>query len=429
MGKTESIKAIRGMNDILPEEIPIWQYLENTCRNLCAQYGYTEIRFPIVEETRLFSRTVGEVTDIVAKEMYTFEDRNGDSLSLRPEGTAGCSRACIEHGLLYNQTQRLWYLGPMFRHERPQKGRYRQFYQWGVEAYGMASPEIDAELILLSARLWKLLKLEKHIYLELNTLGSPEDRKHYHKKLVNYLKQHEDQLDEDSLNRLKTNPIRILDSKNPQMKSIIEKAPKLINDLDGKSKKHFETVCKILDDAKIKYTINPHLVRGLDYYTDTVFEWVTDALGAQGTVCAGGRYDGLVQLLGGQETPATGFAAGLERLVLLLKADRIFENKPDVFVVAVGEEAIKHAMLTTEKLRNTLPSLKIQINLTNTKFKSQFKQADKSGARFALIFGEDEIKMNKISIKELRGEGSQKQFSLDELIKFCDKYFNEGIKL
>src|SRR3990167_3534559 len=314
---TETIHSIRGMHDILPNETPYWQHIESVCRSVVSQYGYREIRFPLIEQTKLFKRGIGDVTDIVEKEMYTFVDRNEDSLSLRPEGTAGCVRAGIEHGLLYNQIQRFWYMGPMFRHERPQKGRQRQFHQLGVEAFGMQGPAIDVEIILLSKRILDALNLSSNVILEINTLGSFSDREKYKIKLVEYLSQFKDKLDEDCLRRLSTNPLRILDSKNPEMKSIIENAPKLVDFISDDTRKHFDEICALLKANNIAYSINHQLVRGLDYYCLTVFEWVTHNLGAQGTVCAGGRYDGLVELLGGKETSAFGFAMGLERIVLL----------------------------------------------------------------------------------------------------------------
>jgi len=396
--KPNKIQCIRGMHDILPEQSPLWQFFETTVKNLLQSYAYNEIRMPVVESTDLFCRSIGEVTDIVEKEMYTFEDRNGDSLTLRPEGTASCVRAGIQHGLFHNQQQRLWYMGPMFRHERPQKGRYRQFHQVGIETFGMASAEIDAELILMSARLWKLLGL-KDIRLELNTLGSAESRASYREVLVEYLKQYKTQLDEDSLRRLDTNPLRILDSKNPELQAIIEAAPKLMDYLDDESKAHFAQLTGILDKAGIEYNINTRLVRGLDYYGKTVFEWVTDALGAQGTVCAGGRYDGLVQQLGGRDTPAAGFAMGIERLLSLL-----------------GDAAQLEGLPIVESIRDQLPDVQIQTQCGGGSFKSQIKKADKSGAKIALILGEDELQTHSISIKMLRKKADQITVAQSELI-------------
>ncbi len=414
--KISKIQCIRGMHDILPEQSPVWQFFEDTIKKVLKSYAYNEIRMPIVESTDLFCRSIGEVTDIVEKEMYTFEDRNGDSLTLRPEGTASCVRAGIQHGLFHNQQQRLWYMGPMFRHERPQKGRYRQFHQVGVETYGMSSPEIDAELILMSARLWALLGI-KDIRLELNTLGSSESRAEYRQILVDYLTQYKSQLDEDSLRRLGSNPLRILDSKNPELQDIIEAAPKLMDHLDAESKTHFEQLTHILDKAGVKYNINTRLVRGLDYYCKTVFEWVTDALGAQGTVCAGGRYDGLVEQLGGRATPAAGFAMGIERLVSLLEDSGVqVDNTADIYIVLQGDRAQLDGLPIVEFIRNQLPDLQIQTNCGGGSFKSQIKKADKSGARIALILGEDELQHDSISIKMLRDKVEQKTVLQDELV-------------
>jgi len=414
--KINKIQSIRGMHDILPDQSPLWQLFESTVKKLLQNYAYDEIRMPVVEPTDLFCRSIGEVTDIVEKEMYTFEDRNGDSLTLRPEGTASCVRSGIQHGLFHNQQQRLWYMGPMFRHERPQKGRYRQFHQIGVETFGMASADIDAELILMTARLWKLLGLTD-IRLELNTLGSAESRNAYRQVLVDYLNQHRDILDEDSLRRLETNPLRVLDSKNPDMQSMIDVAPSLMDYLDEESREHFKQLTTILDKAGIEYTINTRLVRGLDYYCKTVFEWVTDALGAQGTVCAGGRYDGLVQQLGGRETPAAGFAMGIERLLSLLEdAGRQVDNTADIFIILQGEQAQLQGMSFVETIRDQLPDVHIQTNCGGGSFKSQIKKADKSGAKVALILGEEELKNNSVSIKLLREQADQKTIALTELV-------------
>jgi histidyl-tRNA synthetase len=420
------ISAIRGMNDILPDEISIWQRIEALAYRIFQQYHYQEIRFPMVEQTQLFSRTVGEDTDIVSKEMYTFIDRNQDSLSLRPEGTAGCLRACIQHGLIYNNIQRLWYQGPMFRHERPQKGRYRQFYQIGAEAYGLNSPAIDVELILLNARLWKALDLNHDIHLQINTLGSLTSRQRYRKILLEYFNKHKALLDNDSKRRLFTNPLRILDSKNAEMTDLINQAPKLLDYLDDDAMCHFEGVCQLLKKMKIPYTVNAHLVRGLDYYNDTVFEWTTSALGAQGTVSAGGRYDTLIESLGGQPTPAVGFALGLERLVLLLKTKQTHsQNSPHVFLIATDCKFHPHLLQLAENLHNALPKLNVYTHLLSGKLKRQFKHADKSGARFALILGEDEIHNNLISLKDLRQSSLQKQFSFNALIEFLQHHFQE----
>ncbi|VAW99507.1 Histidyl-tRNA synthetase [hydrothermal vent metagenome] len=405
------IQAIRGMNDILPEDTVYWQKLESIIRDLLGRYGYQEIRFPVVEKTELFKRSIGEVTDIVEKEMYTFADRNGDNLTLRPEGTAPCVRAAIQNGLLHNQVQRLWYTGPMFRHERPQKGRYRQFHQVGVETFGMASPDLDAELILMTARLWQQLGLD-NVELQLNSLGTRESRAVYRKELVRYFEQHKDQLDEDSLRRLDSNPLRILDTKNPALRDVVAGAPKLMAHLDDESREHFETLCGLLDDAGITYCVNPCLVRGLDYYSRTVFEWVTDQLGAQGTICAGGRFDGLVEQLGGKATPSAGFAIGLERLLALVRENLQPDNRPHLYLVLVGDAAQKKGVLLAEQLRDAIPVVRIMTNCGGGSFKSQFKKADKCGAQFALVLGEDEVTQKTVSIKFLRGEHSQNQETL-----------------
>jgi len=378
---------------------------------------------PIVENTALFKRSIGEVTDIVEKEMYTFEDRNGDSLTLRPEGTACCVRAAMQHGMLHNQTQRLWYSGPMFRHERPQKGRYRQFHQFGVETFGLAGPDIDAELILMSNRLWQLLGMGDDVVLELNSLGSSEARQQYREVLVKYFEAHQPELDEDSQRRLHTNPLRILDSKNPDMQRLNENAPKLIDHLDDESKQEFETLCKILDDAGVNYKINPRLVRGLDYYSKTVFEWVTDKLGAQGTVCAGGRFDGLVEQLGGKATPAMGFALGLERLIELIEIpqDKQKENNLDVYFVLMGDAAISKGIPLAEKWRSALPGLKLQVNCGGGSIKSQMKKADKSGAEVAFILGDEEIEKNVIAVKFLREKKEQEIIEMDNIPGYLSK--------
>jgi len=416
----EIIRSIRGMNDILPEATPYWQVIETILKDVLAGYGYQEIRFPIVEKTELFKRSIGEVTDIVEKEMYTFEDRNGESLTLRPEGTAGCVRAAMQNGLL-NQTQRLWYMGPMFRHERPQKGRYRQFHQIGVEAYGFNGPDIDAEMIMLTARLWKALGL-KGVTLQINSLGSTEARLAYREVLIAYFEQHQSELDDDSQRRLHSNPLRILDSKNPEMQALNDAAPKLIDYLDEESKQHFEQLCQILDSVDIAYEINPRLVRGLDYYGKTVFEWVTDQLGSQGTVCAGGRYDGLVAQLGGKEATAIGFAIGLERLVALLEAtDALPEIKQtDAYLVAVGEQAMTQAALLTERLRDELPGIRLISHCGGGSFKSQFKRADRSGARWTLILGDEEVSNQTIGIKTM-ATGEQQTIKWAELPSFLSQ--------
>jgi len=417
--KNQSIQAVRGMHDILPSQSSRWQYAEKIIREVLANYCYQEIRLPIVEKTDLFKRSIGEVTDIVEKEMYTFNDRNNDSLTLRPEGTAGCLRACLEHGLLHNQVHRLWYCGPMFRHERPQKGRYRQFYQLGVETYGMAGPDIDAEIILLTDRMWTQLGIRDKVKLELNTLGTTEERLVYREKLVDYFKQHIELLDEDSLRRLETNPLRILDSKNRDMKQLIQNAPELMDCMGEESRSHFETLSQTLDSVGISYELNTRLVRGLDYYGKTVFEWVTDDLGAQGTICAGGRYDGLIEQLGGKENYAVGFAMGMERLLLLMEQ---LENVPvercvDVYMIRVGLEAEKEGMRLAEKIRDQVDGIKLQVNCGGGSFKSQFKKADKSGAEYAIIIGDDEVSRGEVSVKSLRIEQEQKNMTQDEAIQ------------
>ena len=410
MSKANVIKSIRGVHDILPQHSPEWQHLEDCINNLFTRYGYSEIRTPIMESTELFKRSIGEVTDIVEKEMYTFTDRNGSNLTLRPEGTAGCVRAGIQHGLLYNQQQRLWYTGPMFRRERPQKGRYRQFHQIGAETFGIAGPEIDAELIAMTARLWKILGL-KDIELELNSIGSSESRIKYRDVLVGYFSTHKELLDEDSKRRLTTNPMRILDSKNPQLKSLIAEAPSILDYLDADSETHFETLKSLLDSMNIGYTINPNLVRGLDYYSKTVFEWTTNQLGSQGTVCGGGRYDGLVEQLGSKNTPACGFAMGVERVLGLMEAQRLSSktSPPDFFMIMVGDNTNIVGMGLAEELRNAIPNLYLICNASGGSFKSQIKRADKSGAKFVLIIGENEIVDNSVTIKPLRDRDAAQQ--------------------
>ncbi|WP_019024732.1 MULTISPECIES: histidine--tRNA ligase [unclassified Thioalkalivibrio] len=404
----KAIKSIRGMHDILPESIHVWQHLEDRLRGLLDGYGYQEIRMPVVEATELFKRSIGDVTDIVEKEMYTFEDRNGDSLSLRPEGTASCVRAGIQHGLLHNQVQRLWYLGPMFRHERPQKGRYRQFHQVGVEVFGLPGPDVDAEMIAMTARLWKLLGLE-NVRLELNTLGTPASRARYRDQLIAYFEQHRDSLDEEALRRLHDNPMRILDSKHPETRAVVANAPSLMDHLDAESRTHFDSLRAHLDALGIEYVHNPRLVRGLDYYTHTVFEWITDDLGAQGTVCAGGRYDGLVEQLGGRGTPAIGMAMGLERLVALLEAreDAPQPPGPDAYLVVGGDELVGPALELAERLRSELPGLRLVQHCGGGSFKSQMKRADRLGAHFALVLGTDEHAAGTVTVKPLRSPGAE----------------------
>ncbi|WP_028863325.1 histidine--tRNA ligase [Psychromonas aquimarina] len=421
----KKIQAIRGMNDTLPEQTPVWQKLESLLRQVVSSYGYSEIRMPIVETTNLFKRSIGEVTDIVEKEMYTFDD-NGDSLTLRPEGTASCVRAGNEHGLLYNQERRMWYIGPMFRHERPQKGRYRQFHQFGLETFGIATADIDAEVILLSARLWKALGIEQHVELQLNSLGSNEARALYKEALVEFLSRHVDKLDEDSKRRMTTNPLRVLDSKNPQVQELLVDAPKLSEHLDDESVEHFAQLQKYLDAAGIKYVINERLVRGLDYYNRTVFEWVTSSLGAQGTICAGGRYDGLVEQLGGKATPAVGFAMGLERIVLMLEELKLnddVKSDVDLYSVLVGEGTDIEGFRISEMIRTELPHLKMMHHCGGGNFKKQMKRADKSGARLALIIGESELESGCVTIKDLQGKIEQQSIAIDSLVKVLPTYF------
>ncbi|HHR6140713.1 TPA: histidine--tRNA ligase [Providencia alcalifaciens] len=412
MGK--NIQAIRGMNDYLPADTRVWQKIEATLKNILQGYGFSEIRTPIVEQTPLFRRAIGEVTDVVEKEMYTFNDRNEESLTLRPENTAGCVRAGIEHGLLYNQEQRLWYLGPMFRYERPQKGRYRQFHQLGAEVFGLAGPDIDAEVILMTARWWRALGISEHVTLELNSIGSLDARANYRDALVAFLEQHKDKLDEDCKRRMYSNPLRVLDSKNQDIQALLNDAPALFDYLDAESREHFEGLCKLLDNAGIQYRVNQRLVRGLDYYNRTVFEWVTTALGSQGTVCAGGRYDGLVEQLGGRATPAVGFAMGMERMVLLVQevnpeftADT---SVADVYLVSFGENSQQAALLIAEKVRDELPTLRLMTNHGGGNFKKQLARADKQGAKIALILGEDEINNSQVTLKDLR-TGEQETIS------------------
>ncbi len=418
---SKSLQAIRGMNDILPEQTPLWLYFEGTVAKLLESYGYRQIRMPIVEFTELFKRSIGEVTDIVEKEMYTFDDRNGDSLTLRPEGTASCVRAVLENGLSGGgQVQKLWYSGPMFRHERPQKGRYRQFHQIGVEVFNLPGPDIDAELIIMTWRLWGLLGLREAVTLELNSLGSAASRATHRAALVEYLASRVGQLDEDSQRRLKTNPLRILDSKVPQTQALLVDAPKLADYLDDESNQHFAGLRARLDAADVPYVINPKLVRGLDYYSKTVFEWVTDQLGAQGTVCAGGRYDALVEQMGGKPTAGVGFAMGIERLVLLLEAlgkvPADLARQVDVYLAALGEPAELAALTLAEQLRDALPGLRLVVNAGAGSFKSQLKKADKSGALFALVLGEDELAQQLIGLKPLRDDSPQETVAWSALV-------------
>ncbi len=422
----KKIQAVRGMHDILPDETPLWQFLEDTVRRVFQSYAYREIRMPILEMTELFKRSIGEITDIVEKEMYSFVDHNGDSLTLRPEGTAGCVRACMENGLLHNQIQRLWYQGPMFRHERPQKGRYRQFQQIGLEAYGMSGPDIDLEVILVTARLWRELGIPG-LELQINTLGMPDERKAYRARLVGYFQAHQDQLDEDSRRRLNSNPLRILDSKNPEMMELVSAAPSLMDDLGEESRAHFSAITEGLDAAGIDYVINTCLVRGLDYYSRTVFEWVTDLLGAQGTVCAGGRYDGLVQQLGGRPTPAVGFAMGVDRLVAVLETlgQAQVSTVPHAYLVLAGEKARQAGLVLAEGLRSEVPGLRLQCNCGGGSFKSQFKRADRSGAAVALILGDDELENQQVGVKWLRQDREQASVNHNELAEFLKEMTGE----
>ncbi len=414
---TRAIQAIRGMHDILPERVILWQTLEDRARAVLESYGYREIRTPLVEVTDLFKRSIGEVTDIVEKEMYSFADRSGDHLSLRPEGTASCVRAAIEHGLL-STPQRLWYRGPMFRHERPQKGRYRQFHQIGVEVFGLAGPDIDQEVVLLTRRLWESLGLGS-LRLEINSLGESDERAAYRRELVSYLEGNPERLDEDSRRRLRTNPLRVLDSKHPDLQAVIAGAPHITDYLGRESRAHFDRFRAGLDAAGVGYAVNPRLVRGLDYYNRTVFEWITDDLGAQGTVCAGGRYDTLVAQLGGRPTPAVGFAMGLERLVSLVEAEAPPPDQGvDAYLIAVGDGPQAQVLVVAETLRNTLPGLRLICHCGGGSFKSQFKKADRSGARYALVLGEDELARGVIGVKPLRGEGEQSEVAPDELGTF-----------
>lgn len=409
-----NLQAIKGMKDILPADISAWQALEQLLADIAGQYGYQEIRFPFLENTALFKRAIGDVTDIVEKEMYTFVDKNEDSVSLRPEGTAPCARALIQHGLIREKATRVWYQGPMFRRENPQKGRYRQFHQFGLEAVNVEGPDVDIEQMQLMWRLFKLLHLDENIQLQINSLGTSEERKSYRSTLVAYLNQHEDKLDEDSKRRLQTNPLRILDSKNPVMHDIIEGAPKLLDSLGAESKAHFEQVQKGLEAANIPFEINTKLVRGLDYYCHTVYEWVTNSLGAQGTVCAGGRYDGLIEQLGGKPTPSCGFALGLERLLLITEPKWLAKSPDiDVYFIAVGEAAKQRAQLLAEGLRDSGKS--VLVHAGDGSFKAQFKRADKSGAKWAVVLGEDELAKQQVVVKPLRESGEQRTLDFNEL--------------
>ncbi|QNS15191.1 histidine--tRNA ligase [Mannheimia bovis] len=423
MAKT--IQAIRGMNDCSPTESPLWQWVEEKVRDVLASYGYSEVRMPIVESTPLFARAIGEVTDVVSKEMYTFWD-NDEQLTLRPEGTAGCVRAAIERGWIYNNEQRLWYMGPMFRHERPQKGRYRQFHQAGVEVFGIPNPEIDAELIILTARLWKELGIDRHVSLQLNSIGSLEARANYRSALVNFLQNHTALMSEEEKERLVKNPLRILDTKNDALQQVLNDAPKLLDYLDDDSREHFSQLCSLLDAMGIAYEINPKLVRGLDYYNKTVFEWVTSALGSQGTVCGGGRYDGLVEQLGGHATQGVGFAMGLERLVLLVQEVNKEIDLPkavDVYIVFSGEGSTVNAFQLAEQIRTELPQLRVMSHCSGGKFQKQFKRADKVEAKIALVIGESEVAEKQVVIKDLRSGAEQITIAQSELIAELNKRF------
>jgi len=413
---TKQIQPVRGMNDVLPAEIRVWQHVERVARGIFEAYGYEEVRVPVVEHTDLFKRSIGEFTDIVEKEMYTFQDLGGDSLTLRPEATAGIVRAAISNGLLRGARHKLWCMGPMFRHERPQKGRYRQFYQMDLEAIGFAGPDVDIELIALTARLWRELKLTR-VKLLINSLGTPESRAVYRQRLLEYMRAHESKLDEDSRRRLEGNPLRILDSKNPAMRALIEGAPVLSDSLDAESQTHFAVLRAGLDALGVAYEVNPRLVRGLDYYSRTVFEWVTDALGAQDAVCSGGRYDGLAAQLGGESTPAIGFAMGVERVVELVSAagSSVPATAPEVYIVASGERAELEALRIAEQLRDALPGRGVMLNLGGGNFKAQFRRADRSGARLALILGDAELDRGVAAVKTLRGETGQIDCPLSEL--------------
>ena len=414
-----SIKAIRGMNDILPAQTPLWQFFEAQVKLVLDQYGYQEIRMPIAERTDLFCRSIGEATDVVEKEMYTFADRNGDNMTLRPEGTASCVRAAQEHGLIYNQVQRLWYHGPMFRYERPQKGRQRQFHQFGAEVYGLDGPDVDAELIIMTARLWRQLGLQDALTLQLNTLGSSAARAAYKTDLVAFLQANMHLLDADSQRRVTTNPLRVLDSKDSQTQVLLNTAPDFYGYLDDESRLHFQRLCELLDAAGVSYVINPRLVRGLDYYCKTVFEWVTDKLGAQGTVCGGGRYDGMIEQLGGKPTPAVGWAMGVERMILLLQE---MQQEPahlgqqvDVFLAHIGDASSLRSMQLAEQLRTEISGLRLLWHCGGGSLKNQMKKADRSGAKLALIMGADELAQGQILMKPLQGQGEQQSISLDEV--------------
>jgi len=419
---SSGINSIRGMHDVLPSDMHLWHFLEQTVRGVLSSYGYSEIRIPVLEKTELFARAIGDATDVVEKEMYTFEDRNGDLLSLRPEGTAGVVRAVLQNGLLYAAPVRLWYMGPMFRRERPQKGRTRQFHQVGAEVFGAAGPDVDAELLVMCQRIWQTLGLEG-IRLEVNSLGTSRERALYRESLHRFLSENRDQLDADSINRLERNPLRILDSKNPQVQALLVDAPVLSDYLGEESRSHFVEFRRLLDGFEVAYEVNPRLVRGLDYYSHTVFEWITGDLGAQGTVCAGGRYDGLVEIQGGRPWPGVGFAMGQERLIELMRdQSEPAREAPHVYLVMAGDEASRGGLQLAERLRREVGGLRIQSNLGGGSFKSQFKRADRSGAPLAVILGEDEIREGRVTIKHLRDQSEQEKIRLDELETWFKNY-------
>jgi histidyl-tRNA synthetase len=425
----KAIQPVRGMNDVLPPETGVWQWVERTAAEILEAYGYGQLRVPVIERTELFARSIGEVTDIVEKEMYTFPDRNGESLTLRPEATASCVRAAITHGLLHNQQQRFWYAGPMFRYERPQKGRYRQFHQIGAEAFGFAGPDIDAELILMSARLWRALGIPD-LVLEINSLGTPESREGYRHRLVEYFSDHRDQLDADSLRRLEQNPLRILDTKNPDLQALVAGAPAITDHLDPESSEHFDALRGMLADAGVEARVNSRLVRGLDYYTRTVFEWLTDRLGAQAAVCSGGRYDGLVTQLGGRDTPAIGWALGMERLVEIvqLAAGAPAFTGPHVFLLPVGGRAVRSASGIAERMRDEVPGIRVTQNCGSGSMKSGMKRADRSGAALAVIVGEDELATGTLTIKPLRDGGEQRQLAQPQALRWLAEWVDDNRK-
>ena len=418
-------KTIRGMNDLLPDTLGTWRYLESEIIQIIESYGFNEIRLPIMERTELFKRSIGEGTDIVEKEMYTFDDRNQESITLRPEATASMVRAGITNGLLHNQQQKMWTMGPMFRYEKPQKGRYRQFYQFNIEAMGYAGPDIDAELIILCARIWKILRI-KNLSLKINSLGNKNTRAKYREDLINYFSDNLDNLDENSKNRLHSNPLRILDSKNPEMKKLIDEAPILLDYLDSESEEHFNKVKSILSDAGIDFEVNPKLVRGLDYYNRTVFEWETDVLGSQGAVCSGGRYDNLIEKIGGKSTPAIGWAMGMERLVSLYEYsnEKINKISPHIYIAIDGDEAQKKAFQISEELRELNPKIRIQLNMGGGSFKSQLKRADKSNSNYAIIIGLDELKNDYLSLKSLRRNQEQVKIPFSKINELTNIIFD-----